>query len=247
MVDGQLRVFVILSSKYTKIITFLQITPKPENILKRFQNNYKWVISIVYQHSVGERWSSIDARRWLSIVGWVSLLIGDWLMVPIDVFCGYAIGFEWMRVLFSELFMGHDSYCLPWRNWFCMNRRSMLGIRYRSVFIWLHWSMFLSRRWSTPMWTSETHRALYFEISLLKLIHLNHLPEIIIYDGIHVVLQWFISFTLDQGLLPFNNFSCLRHLCLQFPHMCVQRLKLWVQLCVWYHSNYPKVWFYSLK
>jgi len=40
MVDGQLWVFIILSPKCTKIITFLQITPKPENILKRLQNNY---------------------------------------------------------------------------------------------------------------------------------------------------------------------------------------------------------------
>ena len=38
--DGQLRVFIILSPKYTKIITFLQISPKPENILKRIKNNY---------------------------------------------------------------------------------------------------------------------------------------------------------------------------------------------------------------
>ena len=41
MVDGQLWVFIILSPKCTKIITFLQITPKPENILKRLQNGYK--------------------------------------------------------------------------------------------------------------------------------------------------------------------------------------------------------------
>ena len=40
LVDGHLRVFVILSPKCTKITTFLQITPKPENILKRLQNNY---------------------------------------------------------------------------------------------------------------------------------------------------------------------------------------------------------------
>ena len=38
--DGQLWVFIILSLKCTKITTFLQITPKPENILKRLQNNY---------------------------------------------------------------------------------------------------------------------------------------------------------------------------------------------------------------
>ena len=38
--DGQVRVFLILSPKCTKITTFLQITPKPENILKRLQNNY---------------------------------------------------------------------------------------------------------------------------------------------------------------------------------------------------------------
>ena len=40
MVDDQLRVFVILSPKCTKITTFLQITSKPENILKILQNNY---------------------------------------------------------------------------------------------------------------------------------------------------------------------------------------------------------------
>ena len=39
--DGQVRVFIILSLKYTKIITFFQITiffqitTKPENIIKR--------------------------------------------------------------------------------------------------------------------------------------------------------------------------------------------------------------------
>ena len=38
--DGQLRVFIILSPKFTKFTTFLQITPKPENILKKLQNNY---------------------------------------------------------------------------------------------------------------------------------------------------------------------------------------------------------------
>ena len=41
MVDGQLRVFIILSPKCTKITIFLQITPKPENILKGLQKNYK--------------------------------------------------------------------------------------------------------------------------------------------------------------------------------------------------------------
>ena len=40
LVDGQLRVFIILSPKCTKITTFLQITSEPENILKRLQNNY---------------------------------------------------------------------------------------------------------------------------------------------------------------------------------------------------------------
>ena len=40
LLDGQLRVFIILSLKCTKITIFLQITPKPENILKRLQNNY---------------------------------------------------------------------------------------------------------------------------------------------------------------------------------------------------------------
>ena len=40
MVRCQLRVFVILSPKYTKSTTFLQITPRPENILERLQNNY---------------------------------------------------------------------------------------------------------------------------------------------------------------------------------------------------------------
>ena len=38
--DGQLRVFIILSPKSTKVTTFLIITPKPENILKGLQNNY---------------------------------------------------------------------------------------------------------------------------------------------------------------------------------------------------------------
>ena len=40
MVDGQLRAFIILSPKYTKITTFLQLTPKPENILERLENNF---------------------------------------------------------------------------------------------------------------------------------------------------------------------------------------------------------------
>ena len=40
VVYGQLRVFIILSPKCTKITNFLQISPKPENILKRLQNNY---------------------------------------------------------------------------------------------------------------------------------------------------------------------------------------------------------------
>ena len=33
MVDGQLRVLIIFTPKCIKITTFLQITPKPENIL----------------------------------------------------------------------------------------------------------------------------------------------------------------------------------------------------------------------
>ena len=41
IVDGQLRVFIILFRKCTKINTLLQITPKPKNILKGLQNNYK--------------------------------------------------------------------------------------------------------------------------------------------------------------------------------------------------------------
>ena len=40
VVDGQLRVFIILSPKCTKITNFLQINPKPENMLERLQNNY---------------------------------------------------------------------------------------------------------------------------------------------------------------------------------------------------------------
>ena len=40
LVDDQLRIFIILSPKCTKITNFLQITPKPENLLKRLQNNY---------------------------------------------------------------------------------------------------------------------------------------------------------------------------------------------------------------
>ena len=75
-------------------------------------------------------------------------------------------------------------------------------------------------------------RALNFEISLLKFFFLNHLPEIIIYDGIHVVLPCFISFTLDEGLLPLNRVSCLNHMCLQLFHLCTQSFKLFVQLGV---------------
>ena len=38
--DGQLGVFIIFSPKCTKITIFLQITLKPENILKGLQKNY---------------------------------------------------------------------------------------------------------------------------------------------------------------------------------------------------------------
>ena len=144
----------------------------------------------------------------------------------------YTMRFGFMRVLSCELFMGHDSYCLAWCYWFHMNRRSMLSSRYWLVFIWLHRSMFLSLCRSTPMWTSETHRALNFKISFLEILLLKYLPEIILYDGIHVVLHCFISFTLEEGLLLLKNISCLNHLCLQLLHMCTQSLKLCIQLSV---------------
>ena len=49
LVDSQLRVFIILSLKYTKITTFLQITPKPENILKNSKTTNMYLKTSIYR------------------------------------------------------------------------------------------------------------------------------------------------------------------------------------------------------
>ena len=88
-----------------------------------------------------------------------------------------------------ELLVSHDSYYLAWCNWFNWRCRSMLDMMCRSVLVWLHRSMFLPWCRLTPVRTTETHRGLNFKVAPLKLLLLNHLPEIIIYDDIQMVFQ----------------------------------------------------------
>ena len=120
-----------------------------------------------------------------------------------------------MRVYRCKLFMGHDSHVSH------VQLTPSIGVR-------------LIPSIDVPLLKSvDTNvNCRSSDVSLLKLFLLYHLPKIILYDCIHVVLQCFISFTLDEGLLFLNSFSCLNHLCLKLLHMCSQSLKLFIQLSV---------------
>ena len=147
---------------------------------------YMW-----HLHSVCKRCTSINRCWRLSIDGVLFMSNDDSIRMSID-FDINRVGRMWVSC--CELLVSQDPHGIARCGWLRRCHWSMLWWACRSVLIEVCWSMFEVQRRSTPTRSAEAHRAFYFKVSFLQLLLLYHLPEIIIYDSVYVVLRHIIPY-----------------------------------------------------
>ena len=145
----------------------------------------------------------------------LTLSIDGWLNRSIDFIIERG---GWVRRFSCEFFLSWNSNRIAFSR-IGRRRRSMSGVILPSIFIMVCRSMRVHRHRSTPLGSAETHGALDFEVSFLKLFISHHLPEIIIYDGIYVVFSFVGSFLSSESFLPLYSLAHLNYLGFKFSHL----------------------------